>query len=65
MIARQEQMDADLETDITAAYLRMVDGVTEQDRRTAWADMALLVERRSTAAVMRMELERRIYRATK
>jgi hypothetical protein len=60
-----EQIDADLETEIDAACKRMVDGKTEEAQRAAWTEMAVLIRRRSSHQVMRMELDRRLVRGEK
>jgi hypothetical protein len=58
----QEQIDEDLEIEINAACARMVAGATEDAKREAWTEMAVLLRRRSDTQVMKMELDRQLLR---
>lgn len=64
-VRSQEEIDADLEVEIDAACARMVDGKDDLERSAGWTEMAILLRRRSTTRIMKMEVERRLVRGDK
>lgn len=59
-VRSQEQMDADLETEIDVMYERMIAEPDEVKARAHFQEMALLIRRRSHFQIQKMELERRL-----
>lgn len=56
----QEQVDADLESEIDAAYERMIHAPTDEESKSAFHEMCLLIARRSPHQIQKMELDRRL-----
>ncbi len=60
--SRQAARDEQLEREINAACQRMVNGKTEEEKRAGWTDMSVLIRRRSSTQIIKMELELRLLR---
>lgn len=58
----KERRDAALEVAIDTACDRMIAGGNSEAGLQAWADMCVLIRRRSPEQVAKMEIERRLLR---
>lgn len=59
-VRSQEQVDADLERDIDAAYDRMIAAPNDTESKAHFQEMTRLIYRRSPHQVQKMEMERRL-----
>lgn len=59
-VRSQEQVDADLERDIDAAYDRMIAAPNDTESKAHFQEMTRLIYRRSPHRIQQMELERRL-----